>query len=124
MQPTAHRRTRIAAVATAAGAIAATVLTGAATAQAATRGQHDHGRQSGPAHVFYIMMENHGYSQIIGNNADAPYINSLAAKYNVATDFHGVTHPSLPNYLAMLSGSHQGIWDDCAINTTCAPEEF
>ncbi|MFF3906485.1 alkaline phosphatase family protein [Streptomyces sp. NPDC001848] len=82
--------------------------------------------EGAPAHIFYIMMENHGFSQIIGNTADAPYINHLAARYNVAKNFHGVTHPSLPNYLSMFSGSFQGIWDDCkaGADVTCAPEEF
>ncbi|HET9050663.1 MAG TPA: alkaline phosphatase family protein [Candidatus Dormibacteraeota bacterium] len=79
-----------------------------------------------PAHIFYIMMENHGFSQIMGNTADAPYINQLAAANGLATGFHGVTHPSLPNYLAMLSGDDQGIYDDCKAGSsiTCAPEEF
>jgi len=79
-----------------------------------------------PKHIFYIMMENHAYSEIIGNTADAPFINKLAAHGNVATDYYGVTHPSLPNYLAAVSGDFQGIWDDCAagITSLCAPEEF
>lgn len=82
--------------------------------------------QSGPDHVFVIMMENHGRDQIVGNTADAPYITSLAAKYNEATNYHGVTHPSLTNYLAAISGDFQGIWDDCkaGITVKCAPEEF
>lgn len=82
--------------------------------------------QGAPQHVFYVMMENHGYDQIIGNTADAPYINALAARYNLATNFHGVTHPSLPNYLAAISGDFQGIFDDCkaGADVTCAPEEF
>ncbi|MDQ0261341.1 alkaline phosphatase family protein [Sinomonas atrocyanea] len=80
----------------------------------------------GPDHVFVIMMENHGRDQIIGNTADAPYITSLAQRYNVATNYHGVTHPSLTNYLATISGDFQGIWDDCraGADVTCAPEEF
>jgi hypothetical protein len=81
---------------------------------------------SGPQHIFLIMMENHGTDQILGNTADAPFINALAARYNVALNYHGVTHPSMPNYLAMVSGSFQGIWDDCkaGADVTCAPEEF
>jgi hypothetical protein len=72
------------------------------------------------------MMENHGYAEIIGNTADAPYLNSLATTYGVASNYFGVTHPSLPNYLAAISGDFQGIWDDCAagMTSTCAPEEF
>ena len=60
------------------------------------------------SHVFVIVMENRSYSQLIGD----PYIASLAAKYGVATDYHGVSHPSLPNYLALTSGSTWGIADD------------
>jgi hypothetical protein len=80
----------------------------------------------GPDHVFFIMMENHATYQIIGNNADAPFINKLAQRYSVAMNYHGVTHPSLPNYLAAISGDFQGIWDDCkaGATVTCAPEEF
>jgi hypothetical protein len=73
-----------------------------------------------------IMMENHGFSEIIGNTADAPFINQLARHANVATNYFGVTHPSLPNYLSAISGSFQGIWDDCKAGSDvfCAPQEF
>jgi hypothetical protein len=72
------------------------------------------------------MMENHGTDEIIGNTADAPFVNELAAHHGVAMNYFGVTHPSLPNYLSMLSGNFQGIWDDCkaGADITCAPEEF
>lgn len=111
----------------AAAAIVATVaLSGAAAVGAVAPAQASPQGANGPDHVFVIMMENHGYDQIIGNTADAPYITSLAQKYNVATNYHGVTHPSLPNYLATISGSPQGIFDDCkaGADVTCAPEEF
>jgi len=77
-------------------------------------------------HIFLIMMENHATNEIIGNTADAPYINQLASHAAVAMNYFGVTHPSLPNYLAAFSGSFQGIWDDCkaGASVTCAPEEF
>lgn len=61
-----------------------------------------------PSHVFVIVMENRSYDQVVGNG----YIAQLAAQYGVATDYHGVSHPSLPNYLAMTSGSTWGIADD------------
>src|ERR1700676_92980 len=79
-----------------------------------------------PDHIFFIMMENHPTNHIIGNTADAPFINQLAQRYSVATNYHGVTHPSLPNYLSAISGDFQGIWDDCkaGMTVTCAPEEF
>ena len=77
-------------------------------------------------HIFYIMMENHAANDIFGNTADAPYLNSLASSYGVATHYFGVTHPSLPNYLAAISGDFQGIWDDCPAGATitCAPQAF
>jgi hypothetical protein len=69
-------------------------------------------------HIFFIMMENHATNQIIGNTVDAPFINQLASHYSVALNYHGVTHPSLPNYLAAISGDFQGIWDDCKAGPT------
>ena len=62
-------------------------------------------------HVMVVMMENQGYNQIIGNSA-LPYINSLAADYGSATDSYSYAHPSLPNYLAIASGSNQGVTVD------------
>ncbi len=77
-------------------------------------------------HIFYIMMENHGLNTILGNTADAPYLNQLANSYGVVTNYYGVTHPSLPNYLAAISGDFQGIWDDCpaGAGVTCGPQDF
>ncbi len=79
-----------------------------------------------PQHIFYIMMENHSASQILGNTADAPYLNQLANAYGTVAHYYGVTHPSLPNYLAAISGDFQGIWDDCqaGADITCAPQSF
>ena len=57
------------------------------------------------------MFENKQYSQIIGS-PNAPYINSVANKCGLATNFYAEAHPSLPNYIAMTSGSTQGITDD------------
>lgn len=62
-------------------------------------------------HVVWIVMENKGYSDIIGSPL-APYINSVAGKCGVATNFYAESSPSLPNYIAMTSGSTQGISDD------------
>ncbi|HEY9287265.1 MAG TPA: alkaline phosphatase family protein [Candidatus Dormibacteraeota bacterium] len=67
------------------------------------------------SHVFVIVMENHEYGSIIGSGA-APYINSLANSYGLATNYYGASHPSLPNYLALTAGSTFGIASDC---TTC-----
>jgi len=62
-------------------------------------------------HVVWILMENKAYSEIIGSSS-APYINSIARECGVATNYAAVAHPSLPNYIALTSGSTQGISDD------------
>jgi hypothetical protein len=67
---------------------------------------------SGYQHVVWLVMENHSYAQIIGNTVSAPYINRLAQTYGLATQMYAESHPSLPNYIAMTSGSTQGISDD------------
>lgn len=61
-------------------------------------------------HVVWILLENVGYS-IVGSSS-APYLNSLAAACGLATNDYAVSHPSLPNYIALTSGSTQGITDD------------
>jgi hypothetical protein len=62
-------------------------------------------------HVVWVVMENTDYGRIVRARA-APYLNKLARKCGVATNFSAETHPSLPNYIAMTSGSTQGISDD------------
>jgi len=62
-------------------------------------------------HVFIFMMENTSFSNLIGN-PNAPFINSAAAKYGLATNYFGVTHPSQPNYIAATSGSTHGVNSD------------
>jgi phosphatidylinositol-3-phosphatase len=58
------------------------------------------------------VLENHEYGAVIGNPA-APYLNSLAASYGLATNYYAAAHPSLPNYLALTAGSTFGIASDC-----------
>ena len=65
-----------------------------------------------PAHVAVIVMENHEYDEIIGSRS-APFINSLARRFALATGMYAVSHPSLPNYLALTGGSTFGISSDC-----------
>lgn len=62
-------------------------------------------------HVVWVVFENHGADAVIGAT-DAPYLTRLATACGQATDYHGVAHPSLPNYLAMTSGSTHGVTDD------------
>ena len=70
-------------------------------------------------HVFIIMMENTGYTSLIGN-PNAPWINFAAQTYGLATSYFGVSHPSQPNYIAATSGSTNGVANDndTTINVT------
>lgn len=61
-----------------------------------------------PSHVFVIVMENRSAAQAIQGS----YTSQLAAQYAEATNYHGISHPSLPNYLALTSGNTWGIADD------------
>ncbi len=61
-----------------------------------------------PPHVFVIVMENMNLAAALRS----PSIERLAAKYVLATNYRAVSSPSLPNYLAMTSGSTWGITDD------------
>jgi phosphatidylinositol-3-phosphatase len=63
-------------------------------------------------HVIWIWMENHAYGAAL-RSSDAPFTNQLAAECGLATNYHNITHPSLPNYIAATSGGTQGITDDC-----------
>ena len=95
------------------GAVALTAAalgTGAAAAHGdGTQNSHRHG----PAldHIFVIMLENHSQSSVI-DDPNAPYLTSLAHTYSMADNYFGVTHPSMPNYLAALAGDNFGIQDD------------
>lgn len=62
-------------------------------------------------HVFVIMMENTGFNSLIGN-PNAPFINEAAGEFGLATSYFGVTHPSQPNYIAITSGSTNGVLND------------
>ena len=62
-------------------------------------------------HVFIIMMENHGFSQLVGN-PDTPFANELARSGNTATNYFAIAHPSLTNYLEVAGGSNFGVHSD------------
>src|SRR4051812_24904576 len=62
--------------------------------------------------VFTIVMENHSQADIFGN-AQAPYLNQLAAQNAVAKGYRdSLVHPSFPNYLWMVAGENFGVLDD------------
>ncbi len=69
-----------------------------------------------PDKVVVVVFENKEFPQVIGSD-QAPTFNALAKRYALLTDYRGVAHPSLPNYLALVSGSTQGVTSDC---TSCA----
>jgi len=64
------------------------------------------------AHAVVIVFENHERSDVLGSGA-APTFDHLASTYAQATAYSGVAHPSLPNYLALVSGSTHGVTSDC-----------
>jgi len=86
--------------------------------------------KGGYQHVIWIWMENHDYDQIIGSSS-APYINSIATQCGVATNFHNLTHVSLPNYIGAVTGlplvdaaTHQDLQpflQDCITSGPAAP---
>ena len=67
-------------------------------------------------------MENQEYGSIVGSG-DAPYLNGLTARYGLVTGMHAVTHPSEPNYIALVSGGTQGVHDD-GVHDLDAPSLF
>jgi phospholipase C len=69
-------------------------------------------------HVIWIWMENHSYETIIGS-PEAPYINGLAGECGLATNYHNVSHPSLPNYIAGTSGL--GLAEITKFTSDCSP---
>jgi hypothetical protein len=71
-------------------------------------------------YVFVIVEENKAYEQIVGS-ADAPTISQLARTYGNATQFFAETHPSEPNYVALVGGYTYGIRDDDAFY--CKPHD-
>ncbi len=74
-------------------------------------------------HVWVIMMENHGFVQVL-NNPAAPFTTQYAYSANLATNYFAVAHPSLTNYLETNAGSNFGVLDDNSPdwhNASCLP---
>ena len=65
------------------------------------------------SHVFLIVMENHGYAEVIGN-PNMPFTNRLTQHAGLATNYFAVAHPSLTNYLEIVGGSNFGVLNDHA----------
>jgi hypothetical protein len=103
------RTSRVKAVAVTAVTSAAAALTlGLSAASGAAASGHaagDEGQHVRLDRVFVIMLENHSQHNVVGD-PNTPFITSLARQYGEAADYFGVTHPSEPNYIAMISGSN------------------
>ncbi len=69
-----------------------------------------------PDHIIVVIEENHGYDEVIGS-VNAPFITALSKEGALFTDAHGVIHPSQPNYLAIFSGSTQGVTGDNCLDS-------
>ncbi len=63
-------------------------------------------------HIIILVFENKEFGTVV-NNPQMPYFNQLAKSYTLLTQFYAVTHPSLPNYLAMIGGDTYGVTFDC-----------
>jgi len=96
-------------------AVALALAVGMPAARAQEKHDRDRDRDGVPKldHVFVIVLENHNSFTSFGSNGildntQAPQIQALAKKYNTATNYHGAWHPSLPNYVAMITGDFVG----------------
>jgi hypothetical protein len=92
--------------------LAAAILAACGSASEAVPSFNGAVKRSRAARVVLLVMENKDRGQIIGS-ADAPYMTALARRYGTAGRSFAITHPSLPNYLALVSGSTHGITSDC-----------
>ena len=75
-------------------------------------------------HIVVVMFENKEFGTVIGNSL-MPNYNKLAREYTLLTQYHAVTHPSLPNYIAFISGDTYGIernCNDCFIDAPSLPD--
>ena len=72
------------------------------------------------SHIAVIVMENSAYAEVY-QSKDWPYLNQLGAENTVATNYYAISHPSLPNYLALLGGSTFNVTSDCTTCSVSAP---
>jgi phospholipase C len=63
-------------------------------------------------------MENKPWSAVVGHRSAATF-NRWASRCGVEADYRGITHPSLPNYLAATGGTTAGISSDCSPGPGC-----
>jgi len=72
------------------------------------------------AHIVVVVLENHPYGELIGTSS-TPFLTSLASAGAVLTQSYAITHPSEPNYLALFSGSTQGLSTDSCPHAFTGP---
>ncbi len=69
-----------------------------------------------PEHVVVVIEENKSFDAIVGNTAEAPYLNSLIPHAALFTRSYAVAHPSQPNYFAIFAGRTNSNGDACAVS--------
>jgi hypothetical protein len=94
---------------TAAPSVATPATSGGMTPEASTTATATSAAAAAYSKVMVIVLENHSESDAL---AGMPYLSSQAKKYGLAANSYAVTHPSLPNYLAIAGGSTFGVQDD------------
>jgi hypothetical protein len=73
--------------------------------------------------VLVFVVENHSADEM---RTGMPWVARLGDRYGHTTNYHGIRHPSLPNYLAIVGGSTFGVTDDAdpSVNKAAAPSVF
>jgi phosphatidylinositol-3-phosphatase len=117
----------VAALLSGCGGQATTTTTSSAPTNAGARAPCGHASAHPVSYsqVIWLWMENHSYEDIVGSSS-APYLNSLARACGLATNYHNITHPSLPNYIAATSGlggqALQPFQGDCNPSASCSTD--
>lgn len=65
------------------------------------------------SHFVLVVLENREFGEVFGGGS-MPYVEKLARQGTLASDYHAIAHPSLPNYIALLAGDPLGVASDCA----------
>jgi phosphatidylinositol-3-phosphatase len=100
------------------GAVVGPIAVSAGTVSTSSSSSHSWGGHSFK-HIFVIMMENTSYDDLLSpSNTNTAFIQQLAANNGLATNYFGVTHVSLPNYIAATSGQ---TWGSNSDDTAQAP---
>jgi phospholipase C len=69
-------------------------------------------------HIFTLVLENESFDRSFGPSSKAPYLaTTLTRQGALLTQYYGIGHNSLDNYIAMISGQapNEATQRDCAI---------